>query len=465
MVRLRVRCRCITVALIILHIFLGIWYFSQPLDSHHHFLQRGESPSGQKILHLRDQPHTVHFVTSGKELCVREGTNEEASSGGKCVCIPGWKGRRCGVPEVLQRVGWMHVPGVIKNLQLRRRAKRLIMISPFTLEFDIFETNVLGLSDLVDVFVVGEVNHTTTTFNPSFGTDNASTSNITDPHITPDIGSTNHTISSLPLLSRLQGGWLREHQHKIVYVPVLESDFKGGGSFLQTLVYFALRLVSDLRPDDLLLLTTGEEILRRDVTVFLKLFHGYPMPVRCRYKQHLYGFFWQVEEGMEKNMTDGKENLDKEQMNNATINQPNICAVSIHFFSNAFEYQVSKLHNGKVPKESLAFLSTADEPYLDWTIEKAGWRCHICLSVQRIFHKFLNTPLDQQPKWFSESPSSMLPFIQRLIKFGQNENLEKVGTARLPSQETVPPYIWQNKKNFAHLTKNPYETISIQNLV
>lgn len=459
---------------LLFQIFLGIWYFSQPLDSHHHFLQRGESPTGQKILHLRDQPHTVHFSPSGNELCVREGTDEEVSTGGKCVCLPGWKGRRCGVPQVLQRLGWMHSPGVIKNLQLRRRAKRLIMISPFTLEFDILEANVVGLSDLVDVFVVGEVNRTTTSFYPSFS--NISTTSATDPQVTPTASYTNHTVASLPLLTRLQGGWLREHQHKIVYVPVLESDLKGGGSFLQTLVYFALRLVSDLRPDDLLLLTTGEEILRRDVTVFLKLFHGYPMPVRCHYKQHLYGFFWQVEEGMEKNlMSNSNGNVDKqqmtnitlnekEQMSNSTVNEPDICAVSIHFFSNAFEYEVSQLQKGKIPEESLAFLSTADEPYLDWTIEEAGWRCHVCLPAESIFHKFLNTPLALQPKWFSESPSSMLPFIHRLIKFGQNENLEKIGIARIPSQESVPPYIWKNEQ-FAHLIKNPYETISIQNLV
>lgn len=464
MVRLRVRCRCITVAVILLQIFLGIWYFSQPLDPHHHFLQRSEGISGQRILYLRDRPHTDHFSSSDGELCVREGTNVRASSEGKCVCRPGWKGRRCGVPEVVQQVGWMHSPGLVKNLQLRRRAKRIILISPFTLEFDIFEANVVGLGELVDVFVVGEVNHTT---NLDSSVVEVSASSSADPHSSPTASFTNHTSSSLPILTRLKGGWLREHQHKIVYVPVLESDLRDGGSLLQTLVYFALRLVSDLRPDDLILLTTGEEILRRDVTVFLKLFHGYPMPIRCRFKQHLYGFFWQVVEEKEKDPMPKKSYKydDMPQMNNTTSKESDICAVSIHFFSNAYEYQISRLRTGKISEESLAFLSTAAEPYLDWTIEEAGWRCHICLSIQNIFNKFLNTPLALQPKWFSESPSSMLPFIQRLIKFGQNENLEKVGTARLPGPDSLPQHIWLNKDHFAHLTKNPYETISIHNLV
>lgn len=216
---------------------------------------------------------------------------------------------------------------------------------------------------------------------------------------------------------------------------------------MQTLIHSGLRLVSDVRPDDLLILTNGEEILNRDVVVFLKLFQGYPLPVKCQYRNYLYGFYWHNSQ-VSSNITD-----------------PQICAVSFQFLANAFEYQISRLQAGNVLEEDLNFFTTNEQPVAEWTIAEAGWRCHLCLSVQNIFYKFMDYPHNLRPKWFTESSSSMLPFIQRLMKFGQDEALDPVGNAEFPQKENLPLYLWNSKESYVHLLKNPYETVSIHNLV
>lgn len=350
-------------------------------------------------------------------MCVKEGTVTEQSSEGNCVCRDGWIGQRCGVPEVIHKTDWMVNRELTQKLQLKKRVRRIILVTPFCYEFDIFETNVHELHELVDVYVIGETNYTL--------------ANIQN---------------SLPLLDKLKNGWLRDYQNKIIYVPINEKDLKTD-TLIQKLFNTGLRLVSDVRPDDLLILTTGEEILNRDVVTFLKLFKGYPLPVKCQFKHYLYGFYWHVLE---------------RSSNNATSQ---VCAVSFQFLANAFEYQVSRLQAGSILEDDLNFFTANEQSVAEWTISEAGWKCHLCLSVQNIFEKFLNYPQSLRPKWFSEYSSSMLPFIQRLIRFGQDENLNPVGNSELPQQENLPAYLSNHKESFMYLMKNPYETVSIHNLV
>ncbi|XP_045597385.1 beta-1,4-mannosyl-glycoprotein 4-beta-N-acetylglucosaminyltransferase [Procambarus clarkii] len=417
MVRLRVRCRCVTLAILVSQIFVGIWFFSRHLDPSKEFLRRLLNEGGQSILHLTDQQMSNYYYLFGKDICVKAGTLAEKSSEGNCVCKTGWSGRRCGLPGIIQRTEWMQNPELSKNLQLKKRVRRVILVTSFSYEFDIFEINVKELHELVDVFVIGEANCTLC-----------------------------YTKNSLSLFNKLKDGWLKDFQSKIIYVPVHDKDLKNG-SFMQNLVHSGLRLVSDVRPDDLLILTSGEEILNRDIVGFLKLFQGYPLPVMCQYRNYLYGFYWQWIVG------------------DSNITRPQTCAVSFQFLANAFEYQVPRLRTGKILEEDLNFFTTNEQPVAEWTISKAGWRCHLCLSVQNIFNKFMDYPQNLRPKWFTESSSNMLPFIQRLIKFGQDENLDPVGQAELPRKENLPSYLWSNKENFVQLVKNPYETLSIHNVV
>lgn len=399
-------------------VLLGIWYFSQPLDPPKKFLKRLSTEGGQSILHLTDKPVSDYYLVYNKDLCLKEGTVKEKSSDNKCVCRVGWQGRRCGVPEIMHRTAWMKNTELTKNLQLMRRVRRVFLVAPFSYEFDIFETNVFELNGIVDVFIIGEINDT----HPN-------------------------TTSSLPLLKKLKSGWLKDYQDKMIYVPIYKKDMKNS-SVIQNLVHTGLRLVTDIRPDDLIIMTTGEEILSRAVVLFLKIFRGYPLPVKCRFDHYLYGFYWQL----------------KDNGNSTFPTAPQVCAVSFQFLANAFEYKVSRLQAGSILEEDLNFFTQNEQPVVEWTIPESGWRCHLCLSVQAVYHKFCEYPENLQPKWLTNSSSSMLPFIQRLVKFGQDENLDPVGKVRLSKKEDVPQHIWNHRERFVHLLENPYETVSIHNL-
>ncbi|CAL4176478.1 unnamed protein product, partial [Meganyctiphanes norvegica] len=364
---------------------------------------------GQHIVHLSDEKLSKYYAILGTDLCVREGTYTEESSEGNCVCRKGWEGKRCGIPESIQTTSWFHDPDITRNLQLRKRPRRVIMFIPFTHEFDIFESNVNELNGVVDVFVIGEQNSTLEHFSP--------------------------------LLNKLKNMWLKEHQNKIVYIPLTEREISDG-TFEGTLVRLGSRLISDIRPDDIFLVTDSEEILERNSVLFLKLFQGYPLPIKCQYKQYLYGFYWK---------TKGEK--------------PKVCAVTFHVFANGYEYEMSRLREGAILDEDKHFFKSQGLLLMEWTIPNAGWKCHLCLDVQVIFNKLHDLPELLTPKWLTSSSSNMLPFIQRLIKFGQDEYLQPVGKGSTLSSDKLPGYILSNRDKFHNLLTNPYEIMSVHNIV
>lgn len=409
MVRVRVRCSCIAIT-IISQVFFAVWFFS-PSSSLSENLFSRILAGGQYIIHLSDEKISNYYAILGSDLCVREGTHVDKSSEGNCICRKGWRGKRCGIPESVQQATWFHNPDITRNLQLRKRPRRVIMVIPFTHEFDIFESNVNELNGLVDVFVIGEKNAT-------FDENNLS-----------------------PLLRRLKNMWLKEHQQKFVYIPLSDTEISDG-IFVNTLVRLGSRLISDIRPDDIFLVTNGEEILERSPVLFLKLFQGYPLPIKCQFKQYLYGFYWKLDE-----------------------QQPEVCAVTFHLLANGYEYEVSRLKEGHMLDEWKIFFNTQDLLLMEWTISNAGWKCHLCLDVNIIFDKLNELPELSRPQWLTSTSSNMFPFIQRLIKFGQNEYLQPLGKSNSLSGDKLPEYIVSNSNKFQKLLKNHYEIMSVHKIV
>lgn len=410
MVRLKVRCSCIAIT-IISQVFLAIWFFSPSSTLTENVFSRILAEGGQSIVHLSDEKISHYYEMLGEDLCVREGTHVEKSSEGNCICKNGWRGKRCGVPESIQETSWFHNPDITRNLQLRKRPRRVIMVIPFTHEFDIFESNVNELNGLVDVFVIGEKNVTMDENNLS------------------------------PVLNRLKNMWLKEHQKKIVYIPLTETEISDG-TFEGTLLRLGTRLISNIRPDDIFLITNGEEILERSSLLFLKLFQGYPLPIKCQYKQYLYGFYWKIDE-----------------------QKPEVCAVTFHVLANGYEYEVSRLRQGLLSDEGNNFFNTQNLLLMDWTLSNAGWKCHLCLDVKVIFDKLNELPVLLRPQWLTSTASNMLPFIQRLIKFGQNEYLQPLGKSNSLSSDRLPGYILSNRDKFQKLLKNHYEIMSVHKIV
>lgn len=53
-----------------------------------------------------------------------------------------------------------------------------------------------------------------------------------------------------------------------------------------------LNRIHGVRPDDLFVLLDADEIPTREVLMFLKLYDGYPEPVRLAMRWSVFGFYW-----------------------------------------------------------------------------------------------------------------------------------------------------------------------------
>lgn len=103
----------------------------------------------------------------------------------------------------------------------------------------------------------------------------------------------------LYLLDRLRSGFLAAFHSKIIHVPLYTFPERGHQNGWYMDMYLrkymgsrGLRRVRGARSDDLFLLLDADEIPTREVIMFLKLYDGYPEPVRLAMRWSVFGFFW-----------------------------------------------------------------------------------------------------------------------------------------------------------------------------
>ena len=137
----------------------------------------------------------------------------------------------------------------------------------------------------------------------------------------------------LHLLDRLRAGFMGHFHEKIVYVPLQRFPTRGvsDGWFMDMYLRYymglgGLRRIHNIKPDDLFVLLDADEIPTREVLMFLKLYDGYPEPIRLAMRWSVFGFYWKRKQ--EKPQSDsllnwvlkvvsgsGGNALNKEQLN------------------------------------------------------------------------------------------------------------------------------------------------------
>lgn len=92
---------------------------------------------------------------------------------------------------------------------------------------------------------------------------------------------------------------MKSFHDKIVHVPLYKFPRQGRDSgwfvdmYLRTYMGIrGLNRIRQIRSDDLFLLLDADEIPSREVLMFLKLYDGYPEPVRLAMRWSVFGFFW-----------------------------------------------------------------------------------------------------------------------------------------------------------------------------
>lgn len=508
---MRLRCHVLLFVLLLKIIFL-VWYFSGKKQSQKSLLIRlgdGSDPSVLPgILHLADDPALDVFKWYGADACVKEGSDPSLSTSGHCSCLPGWGGKRCGLPQSLLGVRWMTEPVLVAGLQVRKRPRRiLLVVSDFLQDFRLLELNFRTLADLVDVFIVGEVESRYTRRNES-------------------------------LVSRVRRGYAKEYHEKIVYVNISDHSASSPIDKLHYTTDRGLRLLSDLRTDDILLFATAEHVFNRDFVVFLKLFHNYPQPVLCDTKKYLYGFHWKVGDGVDRDLQkrvystnqyhlarkgrsvdgqgangrvnqvrDGAKSVNSKKNGEKASNDkngssgkkevmeethlktttpgldslqfadlygafpllmaekqlsslPRTCALSVHLFSNVFESKVTRLHDEELifKPQHLTFFESLQQPLFPWTYSNSGWVCHLCMMTPpTIFEKLHAQSPKDRPKWFdAKRYRDMLQVISDLKAAGKDEYLRQAVETGIrlddaDSLKQLPGYLIQLKQVYASL--------------
>ncbi len=115
------------------------------------------------------------------------------------------------------------------------------------------------------------------------------------------------------------------YHSKIVHVPLYKFPPEGRENgwfidmYLRTYMgIHGLKRVQGVRSDDLFVLLDADEIPTREVLMFLKLYDGYPEPVRLAMRWSVFGFFWKRKRGKQTgSIFDWILDVVKEDDNNA----------------------------------------------------------------------------------------------------------------------------------------------------
>ena len=375
-----------------------------------------------------------YFTTLNVEnICYTNGTNIEYSRlQNKCVCNEYYYGQDCGVPSYIWKTG--HNAKLLpKIIRRRKNPRRVIYGFPVNHEFDLFETRMAMQADAVDAFVVHESNYT-------------------------------NSGKSKPLhfLHKLQDeNWLREYHNKIIYI--FQDTFPPGGLtdgriadayMRRNLGQTAFRKrLKGFKDDDLFVYNDGDELIRPEILMFLKLYEGFSDPVGFKYRWSIFGFFWTVRP---------KSKFYK-------YHDFESAAMTVGFFKDFYDYDASLIrgsafqdnndHNKKLKN---IYKDHGKRIDLFHCSDDAGWHCSYCFKPDGIRKKLLDAPLSDWPRWGDDPQKTKINYIENLIKDGKNFD----GTLLRGSSDDMltpekdldfaPKYMLDHIQKYEYLLVNSY---------
>ena len=215
-----------------------------------------------------------------------------------------------------------------------------------------------------------------------------------------------------------------------------------------------LKMLTDVRLDDLFIYTDSDEITKPEILTFLKLYDGIPHIISFSYIWSIYGFFWQVD----SNVHGLAKTFEK-------------AAVTIQFFRDFYNYDASHIRTDdyKDPKmdhsKMLGKYSARNESVGPLNIGRAGWHCSWCFKPEGIRRKLLDAPNSDFPRYGDYPGKTETKYIERLIKHGLYFDMRPLrndsGVDERTDPEFAPPYVQKNRGQFQYLLVNPYENVDL----
>ncbi|XP_077539951.1 beta-1,4-mannosyl-glycoprotein 4-beta-N-acetylglucosaminyltransferase-like [Haemaphysalis longicornis] len=295
------------------------------------------------------------------------------------------------------------------NGQIKRRSKPRTLINGlvFNHELDLLDIRVKELGDAIDYYLIAESNYT------YFG-----------------------SPKGLHLRSNLSAGFLQEYRHKIIPLALGVYNYRTDDPWApENYCYTSVwregqHRLPNVRDDDLFWLSDADEIISRDVLLFLKYHDGYGEPVAVGLRWFLYGFFWE---------------------NRKPVEVGGVCTVA--FMRNVYGND-SLLLRGmqKFRHVRLPNTGTFQEK---WTLRGtapgyAGWHCSWCFNARGIQVKLASAQRDDGIRWGDFVNKSDLAYIESLRKSGQYFDHKGKLKACDPN-DTAPAYVKNNRHLFPYL--------------
>lgn len=356
------------------------------------------------------EDETLHFQPVGiAPFCYVEGTDVEATlstNSSKCVCRTNYFGHECGIPAS----AWHRTISKKYHrwpLKPRKVPRRIIHGLNINHETDFFRVRLEELKDAVDVYIVCESNYTA-----------------------------HGDAKPLYLMEKLRSGFVENFHSKIVHVSLHKFPPEGRKNgwyidmYLRTYMgTHGLNRIRGVRSDDLFVLLDADEIPTREVLMFLKLYDGYPEPVRLAMRWSVFGFFWKRKKEKQTGfILDWLRDAMKEDSENDNEDLLQVTAVSTMNLvwkvcrNNTFLIR-KDMTNYADFQERLSQYRIEGNRITPWTAgtkhHYAGYHCSWCYSPEGIRTKLLSAHADDKPRWGDFAEKLDIAYISRLIREGE----------------------------------------------
>jgi len=315
-------------------------------------------------------------------------------------------------------------------------------------EFDLFDARLKSLQDTVDVYIVLESTYS------SYG-----------------------KSKPLSFLEKLKAGWLSEFQNKLLYVllPFFPKAGETNGWYADSFLRLYLgkngmKMVDNVRDDDVFLLLDADELPTVESLMFLKMFDGWTEPVKFGFRWTVFGFFWLKAEdpGM----------LDKVPLLGNLLNTGKAerlltlyVACTVGMLSEVYGNNAMLLRRNvwshSLLKQRLANYTRLHDKPREWTMgdspHYAGFHCSWCYSPEGIRTKMSSAQRHDKPRWGDYPEKMELGYIESLIRnggwFDGKHPFIKVDRRSSPSEVYAPQYFLENEDLFESLLVPPEDRV------